>query len=439
MKIKIKILIVLAIFSVIYLNKIKIEKRNKNILEKILVKIDESSTLNNGIALAKRGTKYGIINNKGQILIDFKYKNGYLINKNFYLLEDQKSQYLYSVKIGRIIEFEEIDYIDSDRIKIKNDNKYGIINDKFELIVPIEYDELLVGEKNIIGKKENLYFIFDSKLSMKKIKNEFQKVIIGPEDNFFVLKNNLWGIIDKNEKKILECEYTSLTPLNEKDVLLGIKNSEKFLINLKTNNVIKIDYENMSMVNDNKIMVLKNGKIGYIDFMGKEILPVEYEGGFAFDDNKKFIQLKKEGNWFLYKYENKEIIKLDYTDIGEYIDDYMIVEKDGLYGYINENGKEEIPIQYIMGENFNQGFAVVSKESGFGIINKKNRKILDFIYDDIKIYKDKFYVIKDNKHGLFDKKGKEILPTEFDMLGQLSEGYIFFVKGKEKGFLKIEG
>lgn len=439
MKIKIKILIVLAIFSVIYLNKIKIEKRNKNILEKILVKIDESSTLNNGIALAKRGTKYGIINNKGQILIDFKYKNGYLINKNFYLLEDQKSQYLYSVKIGRIIEFEEIDYIDSDRIKIKNDNKYGIINDKFELIVPIEYDELLVGEKNIIGKKENLYFIFDSKLSMKKIKNEFQKVIIGPEDNFFVLKNNLWGIIDKNEKKILECEYTSLTPLNEKDILLGIKNSEKFLINLKTNNVIKIDYENMSMVNDNKIMVLKNGKIGYIDFMGKEILPVEYEGGFAFDDNKKFIQLKKEGNWFLYKYENKEIIKLDYTDIGEYIDDYMIVEKDGLYGYINENGKEEIPIQYIMGENFNQGFAVVSKESGFGIINKKNRKILDFIYDDIKIYKDKFYVIKDNKHGLFDKKGKEILPTEFDMLGQLSEGYIFFVKGKEKGFLKIEG
>lgn len=439
MKIKIKILIVLAIFSVIYLNKIKIEKRNENILEKILVKIDESSTLNNGIALAKKGTKYGIINNKGQILIDFKYKNGYLINKNFYLLEDQKSQYLYSVKIGRIIEFEEIDYIDSDRIKIKNDNKYGIINDKFELIVPIEYDELLVGKKNIIGKKENLYFIFDSKLSMKKIKNEFQKVIIGPEDNFFVLKNNLWGIIDKNEKKILECEYTSLTPLNEKDILLGIKNSEKFLINLKTNNVIKIDYENMSMVNDNKIMVLKNGKIGYIDFMGKEILPVEYEGGFAFDDNKKFIQLKKEGNWFLYKYENKEIIKLDYTDIGEYIDDYMIVEKDGLYGYINENGKEEIPIQYIMGENFNQGFAVVSKESGFGIINKKNRKILDFIYDDIKIYKDKFYVIKDNKHGLFDKKGKEILPTEFDMLGQLSEGYIFFVKGKEKGFLKIEG
>ena len=189
----------------------------------------------------------------------------------------------------------------------------------------------------------------------------------------------------------------------------------------------------------NKIMVLKNNKIGYINELGEEIIPPEYSGGFLFKKEKDFIQLKKNDSWYLLNLKTLKSKKIPFEDIGEYTDELMVVKKEEKFGYIDNEGKIKIPLKYTIAENFNNGLAIVSTDKGFGVINKKGKRIIPLLYDEILIKDSYIYIKKDRKYGLYSKQGKEILPIIYDKLGRVSEDFIFFKNRNETGLIKLNG
>ena len=70
---------------------------------------------------------------------------------------------------------------------------------------------------------------------------------------------------------------------------------------------------------DELACVEKNGKFGYIDKNGQEVIPFIYDIG------------------------------------GDFNDGLACVEKDGKYGYIDKTGDEVIPIIYDLGDHFSEG------------------------------------------------------------------------------------
>ena len=121
----------------------------------------------------------------------------------------------------------------------------------------------------------------------------------------------------------------------------------------------------MSYFNEGFAPVKKNGKYGYIDKTGKEIVPCIYdyiEIWIRNDDlpdikntlsdiydqviycyYKGYVKVKKDGKWGLLDDEDNEILKPMFYDEIEVIkilsDDYVKIVLDGRETIVNKNGK----------------------------------------------------------------------------------------------------
>ena len=77
----------------------------------------------NGLAIVRLNNKYGMINEKNEVIIPIIYDNVYYFQSNGLA-----------------------------KVKVKLNNKYGIINEKNEIIIPIIYNYIYFFEDNGLTK-----------------------------------------------------------------------------------------------------------------------------------------------------------------------------------------------------------------------------------------------------------------------------------------------
>ena len=127
------------------------------------------------------------------------------------------------------------------------------------------------------------------------------------------------------------------------------------------------------------VAVEKDGKMGYINKNGTEVIPLQYERAYNF--NKGLAPVKKSGR----------------------------------YGYINKRGQVVIPLKYYGAYIFSEGLAaVLNHKDKWGFINKRGRVVIPFIYDGessdydekgIYFNKGKVKMFKNGVEGYLNKKG----------------------------------
>lgn len=112
-----------------------------------------------------------------------------------------------------------------------------------------------------------------------------------------------------------------------------------------------------------------------------------YEECPAFIKNAldQYAILKDKNKTILYDYQNNRIISQDYDDYEFIMDDYIIVQKNQLYGIINLQNKKIIEPLYeeigdhkdgtLIGYNFSN--VIAKKEDKYGIISFKDGKIIE--------------------------------------------------------------
>ena len=113
--------------------------------------------------------------------------------------------------------------------------------------------------------------------------------------------------------------------------------------------------------------VEKDGKYGFIDTIGKVVVPCQYDDADSFSDG--FARVKKDGKW----------------------------------RYIDTTGKEVIPCQYDNGYSFNKGFVVVVKDMKFGFIDLTGKEVIPCEYDCVEYGEGYFTLIKDGYLTILDK------------------------------------
>ncbi len=221
---------------------------------------------------------HGIINSKGKVVVDYAY--------------------------GTI----ESDYFHIGYFKVGNkiDNKYqfGTVDSIGNLIIPTIYTDIKTVRDGVV-KAQIKY----SKWGLLSIKNEtlvpFIYDYIGPWSDDGLARVSIdknyksnYGFIDKSGKVVIDCQYPTATDF-EQGIALIRKGKKIGFINAKNETVIDFlfdDYKEIVDVQKNEysttgysesnkrfimeegyIVVEKNGKWGYIDSKGKEIIPFEYD------------------------------------------------------------------------------------------------------------------------------------------------------------------
>lgn len=244
---------------------------------------------------------------------------------------------------------------------LKKEDKYGIVDNKDEVILPIEYD--------YIGYK-------------------FSEGLIS------VTLNGLIGFFDTFGNKVIDFKYEGNYNSEFKDdVAVVRKNGKDFLINSKDVTLTPKTYDYITYIQNvmyvdgtrciNSVIIVKEDeKLGIVSEAGVELFAPKYEEILA-TDNIDFLA------------------KVAIKDVNGNLK----------YGLIDKNGIEVIPCTYDYIMNFRDiDKMMVFKNSKYGIINSKEEIILPIIYGPIdRIHIENHVIFKvfkgyEGSLGLYERK-----------------------------------
>lgn len=223
-----------------------------------------------------------------------------------------------------------------------------------------------INDNRFIVNKDNLVGAIDpnGKLVVKNIYSfiaGFQngRSIASKEKN----NKNYYGVIDSNGKEIIDFKYDKLTSLNQGKTYLAFFNDKYFIINDHGKTIS--DEFNEAEVFDDQIYLIS-----------------------TIENDKKLYGLMDSNGAILVKCKYDELKTLTY-----YPTKHNYIAKTGdKYGLINQNGKELMTFDYDL--------------------------IVSAYFQDYKINCNSIFVKKDNKLGVFDFDGKEIIPIEYEIGSQ---------------------
>jgi len=220
-------------------------------------------------------------------------------------------------------------------------------------------------------------------------------------------------------------------------VLVRVKLNGKYgFVNQKGEEIVppKYDYADTHFFSPDWVIRVKCGnKYGLLDSNGREIVPCLYddiEGGSLSDGipflakrNGKYAYIDSKGNLktdFIYSYASSSFG----FDIGKNL---AVVSIDGKYGYINEKCQIVIPLLYEFAETFYEGLAAVVKDNKVGFINEEGNVVIPYQYDVVyskdnlgrilswNSFRDGVAVVKKNgKWGIIDKRGDSLTDFKYE-------------------------
>lgn len=179
---------------------------------------------------------------------------------------------------------------------------------------------------------------------------------------------------------------------------------------------------------------------------GKECLPRIYDAIKLFVDN--WVEVGQNGLWGISDLNGKSVLPIEYTSITLYEEQgYIVVSKknegysfQNIYGILNMNLETVLPIAYTNPiKPLSKEYALVGS-STFGIIAiSSNQIIIPTFYSEIKLLTNNLFVVakKENrywnnplvKYGLCDKAGKNLFLCEYDEIKLVTDNLVKLCKG----------
>jgi hypothetical protein len=172
--------------------------------------------------------------------------------------------------------------------------------------------------------------------------------------------------IDKSGVRSFEKEFNYAGNFSHGYAVVGIGNCEgdacKYgLIDKRGEYVIPPVYEEIDDPSEDYYMVVKNGRVGYLNKKGEEMITLKYTDGLPFKQGLAGVGI--DGNWFfINKTGNQAFINV-FKDLSSFSDSLCAVTQDGEnWGYIDMTGTFVIEPKYETAEDFENGFAIISKK-----------------------------------------------------------------------------
>lgn len=286
-------------------------------------------------------------------------------------------------------------------------------------------------------------------------------------DRGLVEINDKRGFVDKTGAEVIPIKYDWAGSFNEEiEGAAAVKMNDKAgFIDKYGEEVIPLKFDHIGKFEGEIAVVKINKKYGFIDKSGRVVVPLKYDdiGRFYYNDVATVEQNGKHG---YIDRSGKVVVPIKYDEIdefGEQIDglakvqvgEYMVNEK---YGFVNKNGKEVIPVIYDKIVDAGNGLTIVYLNKKAGLIDYSGKTLFSPKYDWIDNFRIEFepeyeweyenptyknidvaFVELNDKYGLIDKTGKELVAPKFSWHGNFSEGLCKVALNDKFGFINKAG
>ena len=380
----------------------------------------------------KNGDNFGVIDRDGNIIIEAKYKKIEIPNPEkdlFICYKDENNTEVINSKEDRL--FSQYDQVEP--IKIKN------------------IASTLCFEKSVLKYKEgDLYGLID--YNGKQItKNEYSSIenLQSTEGKFLVSKNEKYGVINMNGTKLVDTKYDQIA-------------TDEYYS--EQTNFAEAGFIVSNTTNDGY-------RYGYIDFKGKKILNLEFNEIIRIKEKKEvYLIASKNGQYGLYK-AGKEIIKPEYQSIIYTENGALIIEKNGQFGIANKKGEIKVEPKYseieqngiylyaqssrendvydsegnkkdisfsksvfeIENENYRITTLINNDVTYYGIENSQSATLVENSYNYIEYAFGEYFIVenKDEKYGVINANGREILEIKYDLIQKIRNKNILQISSRK--------
>ena len=184
--------------------------------------------------------------------------------------------------------------------------------------------------------------------------------------------------------------------------------------------------------------VERNGKYGFINIDGIEVVPCQYDCAWDFSGGLAPVELNDKRGFV--NTDGVEVIPCQYDDAWFFSDGMAPIELDGKWGFINTDGTEVIPHLYDYAWNFTEGMAPVLRNGKWGFINTFSAEVIPCQYDDVEKFSEGLARIKSNgNYGFINTDGVEVIPCRYSNAWGFSEGLARVWNNGKYGFINTDG
>lgn len=318
--------------------------------------------------------------------------------------------------------------------KVFNGQGVGFINKNGDVVIPIQYDYVrpLSDGLAVVADKDGHYGVFDS-MGNNVIPFRYNLIEDFESGVAWARMGELWGVIDKMGNTVVPFQYSWTYDFY--DGVAWVSKSGKLSV-IDTKGNIAFDasqYEAFYPFHNGYAWVKKEGRWGLIDKQGKIVIPFsskQYEEYGYFQDGLIWV-MDKQRKYGAIDLRGNIVIPFVYSDFSYFENGLAWAYKNGKWGIINKKGNTVIPFQYnfvcdncerpayicetqyvylqdLYDTEFKDSVAAIKKEEKWGFTNKKGKILVPFQFDIANFDNGLYWVEKDGKEGMIDENGNFI-------------------------------
>ena len=267
--------------------------------------------------IVKKGL-YGLCNNEGKFIVDPQYTAiEYRYLRYFKLTKGDSCHYLFNYKdIIKDITLDDAMPITIQRneqkcfyFNYKQGKAWGLLRENGQQIIAVQYDKPL-QKVGYIHSDSTAYFI--------------------------ACKDNLFGLIDINNKIVLPFQYKNIQPTYLYNTIELTTDEGKQLYNMTKKQLALNLFYDKSSVSDRFLYLKRNGLETAVDCRHMQILfPFKYNSILGLNDNEHFM-VTIEGKTAVINRQDKQLIPYGYDEIKVTSKpNLFIIKKENQYGIVN--------------------------------------------------------------------------------------------------------
>ncbi|MBO6516219.1 MAG: WG repeat-containing protein [Bacteroidia bacterium] len=388
----------------------------------------------------------------GQYWVGFKYNQEQvsLIDTNFNEITGETYSY-----VGH--------YWQYGRLRVCQNKKWGLIHYPGTTLVPCEYDNLWVYEKDsIIVEKQGQFFWIDpssqqltpytgrgqhigqarARARLVGVKGRIPEIYkqvrpLSPSVYLVQTVNNQYALLDSLGDLLSHGYYDRIHLPGSQNAHYILEKHQRFgFLSANLEHFVPCEYKSIHEAGSGLLAFCKGDKWGYMDNKGTVKLPIKYDYAYRFDNGLALVRYQDKMGYI--RTDGSFQIPARYSSLSMVMDGLIIAQYEDKYGVIRVDGREQVPFEFERILPYYTEMAVAKRDGKYGLINKKGKTTTKFVYDGIgQDYAGKYYqAILDGKSGVIDIKGRIVLPFDYSSILGFN-GKVFRVK-KDNQYLKVE-
>lgn len=414
--------------------------------DKNLKKINEQSVqdiepFENGLAIFKTASSYGVMKKNGGILLKPAFKK-IVFENSFLLTQDGNNNWSLRDTTGLLKTSKPYDIILKENkglFAAMRKNHWGAIDEMGREVVACVYDSVLqTGDEQLSVKFKGQFGIINTK----------EQWLVYPQTNRLTLLNK-----DRYFKKVSKTLFLMSfdgTVLYFTDN--GIKvNDTNFTEYISTGGNWTIDFdgkivsrqlpptevtEKIFPASEGLRGIKRNGKYGFIDDLGRLRIANRYEDIKPFSEGLAAFKIRNK--WGFINRDEKIIIQPTFDDAAPFANEHSIIKQKGFYGYMDQDGKVVLPARYDAVEVLRTKRLLLTLNGLKGLASENGTVLLHPKYESIHDIGNGYIVVKqDGKYGLATLKGLNTVPQIYDYMMYDAENDRYLAL-KKSGWIVIQ-